>query len=56
MEHDEVYHHAIDAAGNKKKKWKSGVDKDGHPLANAARSQRQAIQSEQVRQLHRAQL
>lgn len=48
MEQDEVYHHAMGAAGNKIKNWKSGADKDGHPLAKAARSQRHAIQSEQV--------
>eukprot|EP00752_Nemacystus_decipiens_P005082 g4612.t2 len=48
MEQDEVYHRAMDAEGNKLKKRRSGVNKDGHPLANAARSQRQAIQSEQV--------
>lgn len=53
MEQDEVYHHAMDAAGNNLKNWRSGVDKDGRPLANAARSQRQAIQSEQVLQLPR---
>lgn len=48
MEQDEVYHHAMDAAGNKIKNLKRGAGKDGRPLANAARNQRQAIQSEQV--------
>lgn len=48
MEQDEVYHRAMDAAGSKIKNGKVEVDKDGRPLADAARRQRQAIQSEQV--------
>eukprot|EP00903_Cladosiphon_okamuranus_P014233 g13222.t1 len=48
MEQDEVYHHAMDAAGKNIRNWKRGVDKDGRQLDSAARSQRQAIQSERV--------
>jgi len=51
MEQDEVYHRAMDAAGDRIKNGESGVDKDGRPLANAARSQRHAIQTEQVQLL-----
>lgn len=49
MEQDEVYHSAMDAAGSKLKNGKAGLDKDGRPLVDAARRQRKAIQSEQVR-------
>lgn len=48
MEQDEIYQRAMDAAGNRIKNGESGVDKDGRPLANAARNQRHAIQTEQV--------
>ncbi|CAN0097856.1 unnamed protein product, partial [Ectocarpus sp. 12 AP-2014] len=48
MEQDEVYHHAMDAARSKIKTGKNRVDQDGRPMADTARSQRQAIQSEQV--------
>ena len=51
MEQDEVYHRAMDAAGNKIKNGEGGVGNDGRPLANAARSQRHAIQTEQVYKL-----
>ncbi|CAM9483080.1 unnamed protein product [Ectocarpus sp. 4 AP-2014] len=51
MEQDEVYHHAMDAARSKIKTGKNGVDQDGRPMADTARSQRQAIQSEQARHL-----
>ncbi|CAM9223287.1 unnamed protein product [Ectocarpus fasciculatus] len=49
MEQDEVYHRAMDAARSKIKTGKNGVDDDGRPMADTARSQRQAIQSEQAR-------
>ncbi|CAN0410454.1 unnamed protein product, partial [Ectocarpus sp. 12 AP-2014] len=49
MEQDEVYHHAMDAARSKIKTGKNRVDQDGRPMADTARSQRQAIQSEQAR-------
>lgn len=49
MEQDEVYHSAMDAAGSKLNNGKAGLDKDGRPLADAARRQRKAIQSEQVK-------
>lgn len=48
MEQDEVYHSAMDEAGAKIKNGKAGLDKDGRPLADAARRQRKAIQSEQA--------
>lgn len=48
MEQDEVYHRAMDEAGRKIQDGKGGVDKDGRPLADAAKRQRQAIQAEQV--------
>lgn len=51
MEQDEVYHHAMDAARSKIKTGKNGVDQDGRPMADTARSQRQTIQSEQARHL-----
>lgn len=48
MEQDEVYHSAMDAAGSKIKNGNAGLDNNGRPLADAARRQRKAIQSEQV--------
>lgn len=48
MEQDEVFHRAINEAGSKIKHGKNGVDKDGRPAADNAKTQRRAIQSEQV--------
>lgn len=55
MEQDEVYQHAMEEAGRKLQDGKGGLDKDGRPLADAARRQRQANQSEQVSSRHEAQ-
>ncbi|CAM9280750.1 unnamed protein product, partial [Hapterophycus canaliculatus] len=48
MEQDEEFHRAIDEARRKIKDGKNGIDKHGRPAADASKSQRQAIQSEQV--------
>lgn len=48
MEQDSVYHHGMDEAGRKIKDGKGMLDKDGHPIIDAARKQRQAAQAEQV--------
>lgn len=53
MEQDEAYHRAMDAASSKIKTGKNGVDEDGRPMADTAKSQRQAIQSEQARHLQK---